>query len=140
ADERLCLWVPRTGEREILPHEHTVRVAPVVERIALIEVAAPCAYYVATRLRQQLQRLVEPFPVACVNRVQRHPVGAEEEDWFSVDHDAETSAVVGGEVGVELDPAKPETRLVAIDGLAFDDELQHDVVQVGPAVAARHPA
>ena len=102
----LGLVVHPAGEAEVLPHEHALRVAAVVERLALGDPAAPDA----DRVGAGGERVVDPplgrprvDPVE--QRVAGDPVEAAAEDLPAVDRDREAGARggVGGVVGAAVD-------------------------------------
>ena len=140
--EALVLGIGVAGEGEVLPDHDAVAVAEFIEAVVLIHVAAPAAYHVAVQVRAERDGLVHPLRVAAVEGVQRHPVGAVDEDGLPVDDEAEAPGRLREVdfVEIELHLADADPLLVhGQDGAVVGDQFAAGVVQGRLAVATRPP-
>ena len=113
----VVLRVLRAGEAEVLPHHHAVRVAPVPERLRLVEAAAPHADHVAVRLADELQRGDDAVLVAAVQRVRGRPARPADEARLAVHDELHLARLLRGDVVVgELELDLLDAQLEALLG------------------------
>ena len=137
---RLVFRIGRTGKEEILPHEETERVAGLVERLRLVNAAAPDAQQIdigIARLRNP--RGVTLRRHAGQEAIVGNPVRAAHEDRDVVDNDRESGAVFVGR-GVEADGAEACLACPAVEDFAcLVGKYDVEVVQRLVAESVRPP-
>ena len=128
----------RAPGHEILPHENAALVAPVVERIGLVDAAAPDAHQVAVRLFGERERFADPRRLAARDRVRRHPVRAADVDRLAVHAEEELAGPVRAEivVALQLHRAEADAPHVARERLARR-RIDHFDRRVVEGLAAR---
>ena len=139
--EFFALRVYDAGHREVLPDHYALPVAPVVERLVFIDIAAPAAYHIAVEVHHHIDGAVHPFPVAAVEAVERHPVRSAREYLLAVDIEAEPSGGVPVDVG-HLQAHRPESHLPGVLGEHFAAVIQKGngaVIQGRVTVSLRPP-
>ena len=140
----VVLRILRAGEAEVLPDHHAVRIAPVPERLGLVEAAAPDADHVAVGLAHQLQRRDDPVLVPAVQRVHRHPARPADEAGLPVHRELHLAGLLRHGIVVrqfEVDFPDAELEIPPCNDLLRPAVAPDDVhvVEGGLAETARPP-
>ena len=140
--EFAVLRIQEAGQGEILPDQHSVRVAKLEEGMILVDVAAPAAQHVAVEVERHGKGLLKPRGVAAVQRVERHPVAPFDVDPAVVHVKGEVplAGAAGHGGAAEADGADTDPLPVLRQHPAgFVEQPQFGFVAVGTAGAARPP-
>jgi len=138
--EVLRLRIARAGEREVLPDQDALLVAEVEEAVALVCIAAPAAHHVAADVIEQRNGAVDPFGVAAVEGVERHPVRALDHDRLAVDVDDEMAGRVRRAVMASHGGRRSLRRPHLPGRLRAVHRYRADADAVGPFSQHRAPA
>ncbi len=139
--ERLAFGVARAGEEEVLPHQHPGGIAGCVERVGLVDPAAPHP----EQVRARADGVVHSLPTSVGRRprgedVDGDPIESADRDRRSVGGDREPGTDLVG-ARVDADRAESDAPRVRIEcGCACDlDEVQADGIGRLRAVSAGPP-